>query len=108
MRSYKGPDEQRASNLNTPAHRARPHLVPWAVGVQYGFCIWALWCAPFATIIQNGVAEAPAWKTCNPRHSRLKLTLTTSVIITMINVAMGTPRVRAGAIPFSGKGLSTH
>ena len=102
------------ANLNAPQHAASARLsMPWGrwglrlTAVLYlGFMV----ALPLATIIRSGVADGLAafWQdVTNPTaFSALKLTLTTSVIITMINAVMGTLTAYVLVrFRFPGKGL---
>lgn len=102
------------ANLNTqkPIASARV-LLPWGrwglrgtAFLYLGFMV----ALPLATIIKNGVADGlPAfWEdVTNPTaFAALKLTLTTSIIITIINAVMGTLTAYVLVrFPFPGKGL---
>lgn len=102
------------ANLNTPKFSAPARVsLPWGrLGLRVtaflylGFMV----ALPLATIIKNGFADGlPAfWEdVTNPTaFAALKLTLTTSIVITMINAVMGTLTAYVLVrFPFPGKGL---
>jgi sulfate transport system permease protein len=102
------------ANLNAPKPVASARvLLPWG---RWGLRVTAflylgfMVALPLATIIKNGVADGlPAfWEdVTNPTaFAALKLTLTTSIIITIINAVMGTLTAYVLVrFPFPGKGL---
>lgn len=102
------------ANFNTPKPIAPARVsVPWgrwglrATAVLYlGFMVTL----PLATIIKNGFADGLTafWDdVTNPTaFAALKLTLTTSIVITIINAVMGTLTAYVLVrFPFPGKGL---
>jgi len=102
------------ANLNAPKPVASARvLLPWGrwgLRVTAFFYLGFMVALPLATIIKNGVADGlPAfWEdVTNPTaFAALKLTLTTSIIITIINAVMGTLTAYVLVrFRFPGKGL---
>jgi len=97
-----------------PTPIAAPHLsLPWGSwGLRVTAVIYlgVMVALPLATIVTGGLAEGPSafWAdVTNPTaFAALKLTLTTSVIITIINAIIGTLTAYVLVrFPFPGKGL---
>lgn len=103
---------QASLNAPKPVAPARVSLPwgRWGLRVTAFLYLGFMVALPLATIIKNGVADGlPAFwaDVTNPTaFAALKLTLTTSIIITIINAVMGTLTAYVLVrFPFPGKGL---